>query len=451
MDDTTRTLTQYVMATTWAGLPAAALHEGKRRLIDSVACAAAAYPETFCQTLRRFAQRSSGTPAARLWGSGVPTSLEMAAFTNGTMVRYLDYSDTFLAQSAGHPSDMIAALVALAEAYRRDGKALLTAMVVAYEVYCGLCVAWPLQTRGIDQATCAVVGTAAGAGQLLGLDEAQQANALALALAPNLHLYNVRTGALSDWKGCAGPNGARNGVFAALLAAEGVTGPTAVVTGKGGLQDVLGAPLDWQVGRGARPLIMDTHLKSHPVCYHGQSGIDAAIALRAAVPIERIKAVVIETYEASYRIMGSDRGKWAPDTRETADHSLPYTIAVTLTNGRLTAADYADQRLSDPALLRLMDKISVKVDAGLSATYPDRAQTRVTIHDVDGGVFVHLQEQPRGHALNPLTDAELDDKFLQLCGAWTDAAGARALLALLWDVDQLADVTTLVDALCVAR
>lgn len=448
MDATTRTLAHYAATTRYEHLSARAVHECKRRLIDSVACAAAAWSEPFCQTVQSVAQHTQGTPPARLWGRGVPTSLEMAAFANGTLVRYLDFSDTVLARSAGHPSDMIAALVAVAEAQRRDGQALLTAIVVAYEIYCGLCAAFPIQTRGLDQATCAVVGTAAGAGKLLGLGADQIAEALALALAPNLHLFNVRAGTLSDWKGCAGPNAARNGVFAAQLAAAGVTGPTAVIEGKGGLCEVLGAGLDWQVGVGPEPLLLGTHLKSHPVCYHGQSGIDAAIALRAQVPLARIQSIAIETYEASYRIMGSDRGKWAPDTRETADHSLPYTIAVTLMNGRLTADDYAAARLNDPQLLALMEKISVTVDPALSATYPDRAQTRLIIRDVDGSEFTHLQEQPRGHARNPMSDAELEDKFALLFAPWGDAAAARATLAGLWRTEQLSDVTALVDALC---
>jgi 2-methylcitrate dehydratase len=447
MDNTTRRLARFSLEADISRLPREAIHECKRRLIDSIACAAAAYPEPFCERTRAFAERYAGTPSARIWGSGAKTSLEMAAFTNGTMLRYLDYSDTYLGKSAGHPSDMIGALVAIAEAYKLDGNSLLTAIMVAYEVYCGLCESFPLQTKAIDQATCAVVGTAAGAGKLLKLTVEQLGNALSLALAPNMHMYNVRCGALSDWKGCAGPNAARNGVFAALLAGDGVTGPTAVVEGKGGFFDVV-TPFDWQVGMGEKPLIQGTHLKSHPVCYHGQSAIDAAIKLRAAIPVGEIADIHIETYEASFRIMGSDSGRWAPDTRETADHSLPYTIAVTLLNGRLTSDDYANERLRDPRTKQLMDKIRVSSSSELTAQYPGRAQTRITIRSLDGSVHSHLQNQPRGHALNPLSDAELEEKFMQLYAAWGDARSARRTLDLLWSVDGLDSVAALVDAIC---
>lgn len=446
MDATIRRLAADALATDFVALPAVARHEAKRRLIDSVACAAAAHPEPFCKRILAFAGRYTGTPAARLWGSGETTSLEMAAFANGTLVRYLDYSDTFLGRSAGHPSDMIPALVAVAEAQAADGAALLAAIVVAYELYCSLCDSVAMQPRGIDQATAAAVGAAAGAGRLLGLDADGMANALALALAPNLHLYNVRSGTLSDWKGCAGPNGARNGVFAALLAREGITGPTAPVEGKGGLCEVLGA-FEWQAPR-ALPRIVATHLKFHPVCYHGQSAIDAALALRGQLPLDEIAAIEVETYEAAFRAMGSDPQRWAPSTRETADHSLPYTIAVALREGRLASEAYQPERLADPATKRLMDRIRVCTSAELTATFPVRAQTRVTLRGRDGSVHSHLQDNPKGHAANPLTDAELEAKFVQLYAAWGPEAAARRTLDALWSVDAMAHVGALVDRLC---
>ncbi|HSW16501.1 MAG TPA: MmgE/PrpD family protein [Ramlibacter sp.] len=450
MDATTRRLAQYACDADIRRMPPQALHEARRRLIDSVACAAAAYPEPFCASIRAVAGRYAGRPGARVWGSGEATSMEMAAFANGTMVRYLDYSDTCLGKAAGHPSDMIAGLVAVAEAHGCDGAALVTAIIVAYEIYCGLCEAVAIQSRGVDQATCAAVGTAAGAARLLALSMEQTGNAISLALGSGVQLYNVRTGSLSDWKGCAGPNGARNGVFAALLARDGVTGPTAIVEGKGGLQEVVG-PFDWQAGAQALPLIVGTHLKFHPVCYHGQSAIDAVLALRDAVPLDRIAAVEVETYESAYRAMGSDAARWAPTTRETADHSLPYTIACALQDGQLRSDAYADTRLADPSLKRIMDKIRVTSSAQMSAEFPARAQTRVTIRCTDGAEHTHLQENPKGNAANPLSDGELEAKFIELYAPWGDEKATRSTLETLWAVDRLPAVSTLVDALCSAR
>ncbi|MFT3816545.1 MAG: MmgE/PrpD family protein [Rubrivivax sp.] len=449
MDATTDRIARYVSALSFERLPPEAVHECRRRIIDSVACAAAASQEPFCEAMRGLARRYGGAPGARLWGSGERTSAEMAALANGTMLRYLDCSDTWLGRSNGHPSDMIGALVALAEAHRHSGRELVTAIVAAYEVYCSLCEAAPLAARGIDQATCAAVGAAAGAARLLGLDAARTGEALSLALAANLNLYNARIGELSDWKGCAGPNGARNGLFAALLAAEGVTGPTAVVEGKGGLRDVVGE-LDWRVGAAAMPLIVATHLKFHPVCYHGQAAVDAALALRGQARLEDVASIEVETYDAAVRAMGSDPARWAPTNRETADHSLPYTVAVALLHGRLRSADYAPERLRDPDTRRVMDLVRVAGSAELTQAFPAHAQARVTLRLRDGGMQTHLQADPRGNACNPLSDAEVSEKFMSLYGPWGDAAAASRTLGLLWSVEQLDSAVLLVDALCEA-
>jgi 2-methylcitrate dehydratase len=450
MDATTQRIARYIAAAEFDRLPAEAVHECRRRIIDSVACAAAAYRESFCARIRTFASRYGGSPGARIWGSGECTSIEMAAFANGTMLRYLDYSDTWLGKSNGHPSDMIGALVAVAEAFDRSGRDLVVAIVVAYELYCSLCDCVALAERGIDQGACAAVGAAAGAARLLGLGEAQAGEAVSLALSSNLNLYNVRTGDLSDWKGCAGPNGARNGVFAALLARDGMTGPTAAVEGRGGLWQVLGE-FDWQLGARDMPLIVSTHLKFHPVCYHGQAAIDAALALRGKVRIEDLAAIEVETYEAAFRAMGSDATRWAPSNRETADHSMPYTIAVALLHGRLTSADYSEERLSDPQIKRIMDLVRVRSSEELTKVFPQQAQTRITMRVQDGNEHIHLQSDPKGNVGNPLTDTELECKFIELFRSWADVAAARRALNLIWSIDRLDSVVKLVDLLATSK
>lgn len=446
MDDTTQQLARFAWEANFSRLPDTAVHECKRRLIDSIACAAAAYPDPFCERTRGFANRYSGTPSARIWGSGARTSVEMAAFANGTMLRYLDYSDTYLGKTAGHPSDMLGALVAVAEAYQCDGASLITAIVLAYEIYCGLCDSVALQPEGFDQATCAAVGTTAGVSKLLGLTVEQTGHALSLALAPNLHLYNVRCGELSDWKACAGPNAARNGVFAAFLARDGFTGPSAVIEGKGGLFDAI-TPFEWRFGDGEAPLITKTHLKFHPVCYHGQAAIDAALMLHGSVPIDEIAEILVETYESAFQGMGADSQRWAPATRETADHSLPYTIAMTLQEGGLTPESYAPERLRDPCTKMFMEKIQIVSTPAMTKDYPDKVQARITIRATDGSVHSHLQTLPKGHALNPLSDSELEKKFLKLYPAFGDAGAARRSLDLLWSLEELDNVTAVVDAI----
>lgn len=446
MDPTIQHLARYATGCAFGSLSPEAVHEAKRRLIDSVACAAGAWDEPFCASLRDVARLYAGTPAARLWGTGALTSPEMAGFVNGVMVRYLDCSDTWMGRGAGHPSDMIPTLVAIAEAERRSGADLIAAIVVAYELYCSLCEA-AFPTRALDQATAAAVGAAAGAGRLMGLNESAMGHALSLALSANLHLYNVRCGDLSDWKGAAGPNGARNGLFAATLARHGVTGPSAPVEGKGGLHALIGK-FEWRTGVPPQPLITGTHLKLHPVCFHGQTAVDAAMALHPRVGLASVADIHIETHEAAYQVMAADQGRWTPTTRETADHSLPFTVAVTLQDGRLLSEAYQAERLADPTTRALMAKIRVSVSPEMTAQFPVRTPARVTVTLDDGSVHAEQLDYPRGHAANAVSDAELEDKVRALYGAWGGAREASAALEVLWALEHCDSVAKVVDALC---
>lgn len=448
LDATTRRLAGYAFDVDFNGLPELVVHETRRRIIDSIACAAAAYPEPFCQRTLEFAALYSGQPSARLWGSGQLTSIDMAAFANGTMVRYLDHSDTHYGKCGGHPSDMIAALIATAEAFQLGGQSLVTAIVVAYEIYCGLCNSVELKGHAIDHATSTAVGTAVGVGHLLGLDVDQLGQALSLSLAPNLHLYNVRRGQLSEWKGCAGPNGARNGVFAALLASRGFTGPSGVIEGKGGFFELIGS-FDWDVGTSVIPLIAGTHLKLHPACYHGQSAIDAAIALRARVSIDSILEISVEVHDAAFLMMAEDAHSWAPTNRESADHSLPFTIATALQDGVLTSASFAEEKLVDTRIKLLMNKVHVSRSDELTRGFPERPSTRMTILTTDGKKLSHFQEYPKGNAGNPLSDIELEAKFMDLYQPWGRDASARRALDSLWRLEQATSLGPLLDMVCI--
>ena len=446
MDATTKALAQLASETTLAGLPEKAVHEAKRRIIDSIGCAAVASPYPFCTKVREIAARYDGNPSARIWGSDIRTSVEMAAFANGVMIRYLELNDTCLFKSAGHPSDMIGGLVALAEGIEADGGALLAAVVVAYEAYCGLCASVALQKEHFDQGVCAALGTAAGASCLLGLSHEEAANAIGLALAPNLSLNAIRHGVLSDWKACAGPNGARNGLFAALLARDGVSGPADGFNGKAGLFDVVG-PFDFKFGAGPGLHIANTHVKFYAVCYHGQSAVDAAIRLHGkGVSADAISDIHIETYDAAVTSMAGEPGKWAPTTRETADHSLPFTVAVSLLNGQLNADDYEDERLTDTGTVAMMEKVRVSSSPEMTADYPRSAQTRITVHNSDGTSFEALQEVPKGNAGNPLDDKELEQKLRSL---YPHGKGDQVdrLLQNAWSLESCSNVAALVDAI----
>lgn len=440
-DATAGALVDFVRGPRFATLSPGTAHECKRRLVDAFGCVADGFDEPVARLARESCAPYEGRQLATVWGTGIRTAPEACAFANGTMIRCTDFSDTYVGRSRGHPSDMLGALVAVAEARGLPGPTLLTGIAVAYDVYCSFIDAVDINTLGWDQPVYGVLGTALGIARMLDLDAVRTYHAIGLALAPNMALAQSRQGELSNWKACAGPNAGRNGLFAALLAERGMTGPAAIFEGSGGLFDAVGrfawplpaADEDAYVGR--------THVKRHPVCFHGQSAVDAALRLHPRVPdVRAVRAVHIDTYRTAVGMMGTDPSRWDPATRETADHSLPFVVATALRVGVVAKSSFAPARLADAALRDLMAKVGVRLDAALDARYPEAAPARLTVELADGTVHVEEVMQPAGHARVPLSDPELAAKYHAGFAHERDRPAADALLAALWRIDEVRDL-----------
>ena len=439
MDPTTERLVDFAQRARFDALTPDTVHECKRRLADTIACAVGAYDEPLSRMARRVARRYATAAGAGVWGSTLTVVPEAAAFANGVMLRFTDLSDTYLGKSRGHPSDVIAGILAVAQHVHADGPAVINAVTLAYDVYCGGVDAIDFNSKGWDQPVYGVVACALGAGRLLGLSRDQLGHAVSLALAPNMALVQTRRGELSSWKGCAGANASRNAVFAAMLAQEGFTGPAAVFEGEGGLWDIVGR-FDWPLPATPGAMIGRTHLKSLPICYHGQSAVLGALALRPRVRVQDIREIHVESYRTAVHMMGNDASRWAPTTRETADHSMPYVVAAALVDGEVTPDSFAAGRLADPALAALMAKVKVSESADLSALYPEAAPSRVSFRLASGEVLTSEVRYPKGHAKSPMQDAEVEQKFRQLFAAFGSAAQCDAVLRALWETDRARDV-----------
>ncbi len=424
-------------------LPAEVIHEAKRRFIDSFATAVGEMDAEAFPIARRCALRVQGRPSATMIGGG-QTSGEWATFVNGLLIRYLDYNDTYLSKEPAHPSDNLAAVLAAGELAGKGGRDLITAAVLAYEIQCRLCDAASLRKHGFDHVTYGAISSCLAACKLLGLDVTRTTHGVGIAGVCNTALRQTRSGELSMWKGCAFANAARNGLFAALLAAEGMTGPAPIFEGDLGFMKLLVgpfeiAPLGAEGGRPARPedfMITHTYIKYWPAEYHSQSAIDAALQLRRDIgAIGNIVAIDVHTFDAAVDIIGKDPEKWRPRTRETADHSLPYCIAAALMDGDITEESFDDAHLNNPALMALTAKIKVHRDAGLSARYPRGIPNRLTITLTDGRRLVKEVEFPRGHAANPMTDAEVERKFRSLVEPKYGRERTDMILAGLWNME----------------
>ncbi|MBK9607847.1 MAG: MmgE/PrpD family protein [Betaproteobacteria bacterium] len=449
MDRPTRHLIEFTLDSRGANLGARIVHECKRRLIDSIGCAIGAFNDQLCVTLRQMARDYPGPQGATLWGTADQTSPEMAAFCNGVMVPVQDYNDTYFVSTDGaHPSDMIPALFAVAEAVRADGRSLIVATATAYEIMCRFMQSVDVSARNYDQPLYASAATALAAGQLMGLSAPELAHALALAVTPNLPLRQTRNGELSHWKGCATADGTRKAIFAANLASRGVTGPSDIFEGKQGMWSVLGA-FDWAATAEwpAMAMVGSTYLKNLPVCYHAQAAAQAAIQLHPAVRGKDIEAVEIATYDEAVRMIGTDPTRWRPRSRETADHSLPFIAATCLTHGAVDASSFDREMLDKPELVELMQKIRVTPSPPLTALYPKTAPARVVVRTRNGETLAEEVHFPKGHSADPMNDAEIEEKFTRLCRVVCGEGAAASTLSGLWDIDRCPDAASVMPKL----
>ena len=437
---------EYACALKFADLPKDVVHETKRRFIDSFATAVGAMNADAYAIAKRCALRVTGKQPASMLGGG-QSSAEWATFVNGLLIRYLDYNDTYLSLEPAHPSDNLAAVLGAGEIAGAGGPELIVAAVLAYEIQCRLCDAASLRKHGFDHVTYGAISSAVAACKLLKLDATKTTHAIGLAGVANTALRQTRSGELSMWKGCAFANAARNGIFAALLAVEGMTGPAPIFEGELGFMKLLTGPFTVpKLGGGGEPfMISGTYIKFWPAEYHSQSAIEAALQLRPQVgDVRAIQAIDIHTFDAAVDIIGKDPEKWRPKTRETADHSLPYCTAVALADGDVTLAQFAPERFTDSALLDLVAKVKLHRDAALSARYPVGIPNRLTITLADGKKLVKEVEFPRGHAKNPMTDAEVEKKFRTLVEPRYGKSKADRILQTCWELEKLTSVATLI-------
>src|SRR5437868_7537016 len=327
-------LANYACSLGFSDLAPEVLHEVKRRVIDSFGCALGAWDEEPCVIARKVASEFSAKNGSTIIGPDHKTPPDWTAFANGCAIRYFDYNDTYLSKEPAHPSDNISAALAVAESVGAAGPELITAIALAYEVQCCFCDAASIRARGWDHVTYGTFSTALACAHLMRLDPENTRHAVNIAGVAGAAMRQARVGELSHWKGVAFANAARHGVFSALLARAGMTGPGPIFEGQMGFEKQLGVSLGNVAEKftvpfahndeGPASMILRTSIKFWPAEYHSQSAIEAALFLRKQIDqLAEVKSVTIESHDAAVDIIGSEPEKWRPATRETADHSLP--------------------------------------------------------------------------------------------------------------------------------
>lgn len=451
-------LADYACALRFEDLSKDVVHEVKRRVIDSVGCALGAWKEEPCVIARKVASDFSAREGSTIIGTNHKAPPDWAAFANGCGIRYFDYNDTYLSKEPAHPSDNISAALALAESVGATGRDMIAAIAIAYEVQCRFCDAASIRARGWDHVTYGTFSTALASAKLMKLDPKNTRHAVNIAGVAGAAMRQARVGELSHWKGVAFATAARHGVFSALLARAGMTGPGPIFEGQMGFEKQLGVSLG-NVGEkfaipfaknqeGPASMILRTSIKFWPAEYHSQSAIEAALFLRQQIAegVE-VKSMTVESHDASVDIIGSEPEKWKPETRETADHSLPYITAVALIDGEVTEKQFQPARFKDPKIWKFLENVKVERNAELSAMYPDAVANIVHVELADGRRLTKRVDYPMGHAKNPLKDTEVERKFFALVEPEVGEARAKKIIDAVWKLDEATNVDDLMRAM----
>jgi 2-methylcitrate dehydratase len=452
MDRTTDLLSTYTHDLTYDHLPAEVVHQVKRTLIDSAGCLIGGLPSEPARIARQLAQNVTCTTPSRLLGTAQSSSPDLAGFANGVALRYLDYNDSYFSPGGGHPSDMIPAVLALADPTGCDGRTVITAIALAYEVFCRLSDHVVIGQHGWDQGMLGVIGAVCGAGKVLGLDRNAMGQAISLASVSNLPLGAIRVGELSMWKGCAAAYATRAAIFSAQLAQQGMTGPDAPLDGRRGLwQQAVGKPVEIAplapAADGFR--ILSTIFKSYPSQIHTQAPVGLALELRQQVQAAEIASIHIRSYQAATSSAATEPEKWAPKTRETADHSIPYLVAYAFHRGMVTPHSFGPDDLRDPAIRSLIATMTITEEPGFTQRFSDEYNCQMDVTTTSGQHVSASVTHPRGHFRNPMSDQEVEAKFRRLAADAMSPAQMDRVLALLWSFEDAENLSPCLDALSV--
>ncbi|MEB3847150.1 MAG: MmgE/PrpD family protein [Desulfurococcales archaeon] len=450
-----RRIAEWVHALSIRDIPDDVVEEVKKRFIDSFGVAIGAYREEPVAIARSIARGTSGSRiAATLWGTRSLAAADHADFANGCAVRYFDFNDTYLSKEALHPSDSIPAIVAAAEIAEAPATRIIEGIVAAYEVIGALADAYSVRSRGLDHTVYINIGAAAGAGKVLGLDADRLEQAINIATNTSLALRQTRAGELSMWKGCAAAHASRNGLFSALLAWKGMTGPSPVFEGEFGFFNVALCGDKFELPELGKPQfrIMKTSIKYWPVEYHSMSAVEAALRIVdkvGRIKPEDVEEINIDTFTVSYKIIVKDPEKWDPKTRETADHSLPYIVAAALIDGKVWLDTFKPERYLADDVRKLMAKMKVNVDPKADELYPDGILNRIAVKLRDGRVVTEESIYPPGHFKNPLDRRGVEEKFLRLVTRYVGEERAREFLLRAWNLEKVENIHGLIKLLAV--
>ncbi|MCZ6702978.1 MAG: MmgE/PrpD family protein [Ignavibacteria bacterium] len=437
-----RQIAEFAIKLKYEDLPEEVVYEVKRFLYDSIGCAFGGYHTKDVNIIRDIYKDIGGKGESTVFGFGDKIPAVNATLVNALMIRALDFNDIYWKEDPCHPSDIIPAAFSVGELVSASIKEVITAIVLAYEFEQRLCLfATPgVRERKWHHATLTQFVSPIVAGKLLGLNENQMVNAIGINGSHNHTIGCPTAGKLTMMKNTVDPMAVQAGVFAALLAQKGFSGTETVFEGKEGLMDTfLGwdtkdqkvkpvqmggrdglSEWSWNVdallgGLGENYKIMECSMKAFPTeaLTHTHLSATLKVVTTNNISYDQIESVTLTTLAQAYDIL-FDPHKYRPESRETADHSLPYCIAAALVDHKITTQSFSDEKLKDPRIWEVIDKIKGEPSLEFEKMFPAKQPSKVVVKTVDGNEYSEYLEYPKGDPREPMTMEDLDNKFTAL-------------------------------------
>ena len=417
-------LAEWAANLSYGDLSEEAIHAAKLFLYDSFGCALGGSQQHDLKVMLKHARNMGGKRTCTVFGSGFRTDPVSATLLNALCIRAMDYNDIYWKADPAHPSDIIPAALSICEMKGLSGKELIVGVIIAYEIEMRLAEFGDpgIREYGWHHATLTAICSPFVAGRMLGLDAEAIQQAVGISASPSMCLGAVTAGKLTNMKNTVDPMGTRSGVEAALLAELGYTGPEHVIDGKESFIhcfEKFGGKfhanmLTDQLPRSSSDhyKIIDCGMKSFPIEALSHAPLTAMMKIvnEHSINADDVAEIKVEVVARAADILG-DPAKYRPTSKETADHSLPYSLAVGLVDGMVTPLQFKQERIDDPGLIPVMDKVKVVPNKEFEKLFPKYQPSQVTITLNSGKKHTQRVDVPKGDPRDPMTEDEIAVKF----------------------------------------
>jgi 2-methylcitrate dehydratase len=444
----TAKMSRWAAGVTYQQLSQDSVYQAKRFLLDSIGCALGGYQQHDVKIALEVLNEIAGRGPATVIGTGKRIDAVSASLANALMIRCMDYNDIYWKQDPSHPSDIFPAALACCERAKSNGRELIVGLVLGHEFEMRLCeAAFPgIRERGWHHATLTAFVSPIVAGRALHLGWEQIQHAIGISASRHATLGAVTAGKLTMMKNTVDPMATQSGVLAALMAEKGYTGPEHVVDGKEGLTHCFGP--SWKLNLltdslGESWRITQCGMKAFPTEALTHTPISAVLDIVKSNDLkpEQVEKVQIRSLARAADIL-SDPSKYDPQSKETADHSLPYVIAAALAERQVTPVQFEMKKIMDPVIRAQLRKVEVVADPEIEKVFPALQRVIVNLTTVDGRTFTKQLDYPKGDPRNPLSDAEIEEKFAALAEGVLSDGAQKKLKNAIWNLEKAGSVST---------